>query len=68
MKEEFVEPKWETVYFEAPFNNGRWSATECTVGKDTYMYYVNWYEPCSTLPPHYKLHVNYGDGTTSWQI
>jgi len=68
MKEDYVEPKWETIYFEAPFNNGRWSATQCTVGKDRYMYYVNWYEPYSTLPPHYKLHVNYGDGATSWQI
>lgn len=66
--EEYVEPKWETIYFDAPFGNGRWSATECTVGKDRYAYYVNWYEPGSTLPPHYKLQINYGDGTSSWQI
>ena len=69
MKEDYVEPKWETIYFEAPFNNGRWSATECTVGKDRYTYYVNWYEPTCTLPPHYKLFVTYGDSDrTDWQI
>jgi len=69
MKKEYVEPKWETVYFQAPFDNGRWSATQCTVGDEVYAYYVNWYEPYSTLPPHYKLQINNTkDGTSSWQV
>ena len=60
----YIEPKWETVYFQAPFDNGRWSATQCTVGDEVYAYYVNWYEPYSTLPPHYKLQITNTKDTT----
>jgi hypothetical protein len=67
---EYIEPKWETVYFQAPFDNGRWSATQCTVGDEVYAYYINWYEPYSTLPPHYKLQITNTKDTTksSWQV
>jgi len=67
---EYIEPKWETVYFQAPFDNGRWHATQCTVGDEIYAYYVNWYDPSCTLPPHYKLQItNTKDPTqNSWQV
>jgi len=67
-REEYVEPKQETVYFEAPYGNGRWSATEWTIGGDRYSYYVNWCEPYSTLPPHYKLQINYKDGSSNTEV
>ena len=70
MKEEYVEPKWESVQFEAPYGNGPWTATECTVGDEVYAYYINWYEPYSTLPPHYKLQITNTEDKTksSWQV